>query len=152
MKLYLIRHGAYTSEYTSNAGPGLSPLGVEQARAAGRFLRRQHARPDLVITSDLLRARETARVIQEMLRTDLEPVESRDFSPSGDPETMAAILSELPGEEILVVGHMCSIGELARHLSLQAPFIFETCTVVALERRPAGWHLLWFNDCGKDVN
>lgn len=90
-------------------------------------------------------------MIQEELHTAIEPIESRDFSPSGDPETMASILAELPGEEILVVGHMCSIGELARHLSLQAPFIFETCTVVALERRPAGWHLLWFNDCGKDA-
>lgn len=151
MKLYLVRHGAYASEYSSEAGPALSSLGVEQARAAGRFLRRQQVRPDLVITSPLLRAQETARVIQEVLRSNLEPVESRDFSPSGDPETMAAILEELPGEEILVVGHMCSIGELARHLCLQAPFVFETCTVVALERRPAGWHLLWFNDCGRDV-
>lgn len=151
MKLYLVRHGAYSSDYTSEAGPSLSPLGIDQARAAGRFLKKQRAAIDTVITSDLLRARETARVIQEELRTALDPVESRDFTPGGDPATMAAILSELPGKEILVVGHMCSIGELARHLSLQAPFIFETCTVVALERRPAGWHLLWFNDCGRNV-
>lgn len=151
MKLYLVRHGAYSSDYASNAGPGLSPRGVEQARAVGRFLKKQHAKLDVVLTSPLLRAQETAQVIQDELQTALEPIESRDFSPSGDPDTMQAILSEIPAEEILVVGHMCSIGELAHTLCLQAPLVFETCTVVALERTPTGWKLLWFNDCGRDV-
>lgn len=151
MKLYLVRHGAYTSDYASNAGPGLSPRGVEQARAVGRFLKKQTAKLEVVLTSHLLRARETAQVIQDELRTTIEPIESRDFSPSGDPETMQAILSEIPAEEILVVGHMCSIGELAHTLCLQSPLVFETCTVVALEKVAAGWKLLWFNDCGRDI-
>lgn len=151
MKLYLVRHGAYTSDYASNAGPGLSSRGVEQARAVGHFLKKQGAKLEVVLTSPLLRAQETAQAIQDVLCTTIEPIESRDFSPSGDPETMQAILSEIPAEEILVVGHMCSIGELAHALCLQAPFVFETCTVVALERTASGWKLLWFNDCGRDI-
>lgn len=103
------------------------------------------------MTSPLLRAQETAQVIQGELQTAIEPIESRDFSPSGDPDTMQAILSEIPANEILVVGHMCSIGELAHALCLQAPLVFETCTVVALEKVATGWKLLWFNDCGKDI-
>lgn len=151
MKLYLVRHGAYRSDYSTNAGPGLSELGFAQARAAGAFLSQQGAQPDVVLTSTYLRAQETARTIQEVLGTSLDPIESPDFTPGGDPETMRAILAELPAKEVLVVGHMCSIGELSRHLCLQAPSLFDTCTVVALEGEGRSWKLRWFNDCGREV-
>lgn len=140
MVLYLIRHGTYAS---GEIDPGLSPFGEAQARAAGRFLRAQGARPEVVLTSGYRRARETAALIQEELGTTLDPVESRDFSPSGDAETMRAILEGLGANETLVVGHMCSIGELARTLCAAAPHVFGTCMIVALERQDNDWRLLW---------
>ena len=151
MRLYLIRHGAYQSDYTSERGPRLSPRGEAQARNAGTFLKDQGANPGVIITSGYLRAQETAALVAETLQVDYDPIESHDFSPSGDPETMRAIIEALEVNEVMVVGHMSSIGELARSLSLQAPVFFDTCTVMAFERIGAQWKFLWFNDCGRSV-
>lgn len=150
MKLYLVRHGECHNDYESERGPGLTPRGLAQARAAGRFLKAQGARPTAVLTSGYLRAEETARAILEELGGEAgrEPVASPDFSPDGDPETMRAVLAALPAEEVLVVGHMCSIGELAHALCLCAPTVFGHCTAVALEGSGAAdWALRWFKDC-----
>lgn len=150
MKLYLVRHGECHNDYGSERGPRLTPRGVAQAHAAGRFLKAQGARPTAVLTSGYLRAEETAKAILEELsgESGLEPVASSDFSPSGDPETMRAVLAALPAEEVLVVGHMCSIGELAHDLCLCAPTVFGHCTAVALEGSGrADWALRWFRDC-----
>lgn len=151
MKLYLVRHGAYRSEYTSERGPGLSVRGEEQARVAGNFLRAQGAKPEVLITSGYLRAQETATQILAQLNLTLDPIETPDFSPSGDPMTMRAILEALEAPEVLVVGHMTSIGELAHALNFQAPPYFDTCTVMAFEYDGARWKFLWFNDCGRSV-
>jgi phosphohistidine phosphatase SixA len=151
MKLYLVRHGAYRSDYTSDRGPGLSIRGEEQARVAGQFLKAQNAKPDLLITSGYLRAQETATQILAQLNIALDPVESPDFTPSGDPHTMRAIIEALSAKEVLVVGHMTSIGEFAHLLSFQAPPFFDTCTVMAFEYDGARWKFLGFNDCGRSV-
>jgi phosphohistidine phosphatase SixA len=151
MKLYLVRHGAYRSEYTSERGPGLSVRGEEQARVAGDFLRAQGAKPEVLITSGYLRAQETATHILTQLNIALDPIETLDFSPSGDPATMRAIVEALDAKEVLVVGHMTSIGEFAHSLNFQAPPYFDTCTVMAFEYDGARWKFLWFNDCGRSV-
>lgn len=151
MKLYLVRHGAYRSDYTSERGPRLSSRGEEQADAVGRFLRAQRAVPEVLITSGYLRAQETATHILAQLNITLDPVESHDFSPSGDPDTMRAIIESLAAKEVLVVGHMTSIGELAHALHFQAPPYFDTCTVMAFEYDGQKWKFLWFNDCGRSV-
>ncbi len=149
MKLYLIRHGAYLSSYTTSAGPGLSPFGFEQARAVGAFLKAQGAAPEVVITTPYLRAQETAATIQDVLGTTLEPVILRDFTPDGDPRTMRAIIEALPVLEVIVVGHMCAIGELAQLLHSAAPSVFDTCTAVAFEKKEERWQLLWVEHCGR---
>ncbi|MBQ9693648.1 MAG: histidine phosphatase family protein [Kiritimatiellae bacterium] len=151
MRLFLVRHGAYRAEYTSKLGPGLSPHGEAQAQAVGTYLKSQKAQPDVVITSGYLRARETADWIMKTLDLPYDPIETHDFAPDGDPETMRAILEALDARDILVVGHMCSIGELARHLNLQAPTLFDTCTVMAFEKIDNRWKFLWFNDCGRNL-
>ena len=150
MQLYLVRHGSYNTNGPTDSDPVLSEDGRRQASAAGMFLKKQSARPTLTVTSGYRRAQETADIILDTLGLPAERTVLTDFSPSGDPMTMKAILESLNAESVLVVGHMCSIGELARSLCPQAPYIFGTCTVVALEGLPGiGWKLRWFNDCGR---
>lgn len=141
MKLYLVRHGAYALDTFTDRGPALSSYGREQARSVGCHLADQNANLTHIITSGYLRAQETAALIQDVLCTQLEPIELMDFSPSGDPYTMKSILESLEGEEILVVGHMSSIAYLARALCAHAPTAFDTCTMVILEGTPHQWSL-----------
>jgi broad specificity phosphatase PhoE len=56
--LYLVRHGEAAATWADAVDPGLSPLGKEQAQAAGRTL---HGKgPFDIVSSPLARARETA--------------------------------------------------------------------------------------------
>ncbi len=143
MKVYLVRHGAYAMEAAGADGPALSVFGREQAHAVGALFRAQGVVPEVVITSPYLRARETAQCILEELETSVDPIVSRDFTPNGDPSTMRAVIEALPAESVLVVGHMCSIGDLAQHFTRSAPNVFGTCTVVALAREGGAWSLQW---------
>ena len=156
MKVYLVRHGAYGMDYATEAGPGLSAWGKVQAQEAGHYLIRLGAAVSAVRTSPLLRARETASIIQEVLGTDLVPEEERVLLPEGDVETFELELRALgeAGEQgVLVVGHMCSIGELAVRLSREAGNVFGLCTVQVFEWREAEgrWAFCGARDCGKDA-
>ncbi len=90
--------------------------GWGQARAAGRFLRKIGCLPELVLTSPLVRARETAAGFCEEAGID-GPVEVPWLSCGVDPETA---LGELRGysefERVAVVGHEPDLSELIGHL------------------------------------
>ncbi len=69
--LYLIRHGAYVPDRNAdpNLGPGLTALGVAQARLIAARLSGSGVSFDSMTSSTLLRARETAAVMHETLAT-----------------------------------------------------------------------------------
>jgi serine/threonine-protein phosphatase PGAM5 len=66
-EIYLIRHGAYDSASTSTADPGLTPLGIAQARLVAARLRGYPDHWDSITSSTMARAKETAVVIRETL-------------------------------------------------------------------------------------
>src|SRR5438552_12327469 len=97
MRLYIVRH--------AEAAPGspdelraLTPEGHEQARALGRRLREEGVRPDAILTSPLLRARETAK---DLGLGDSEPHER--LAPGATPDDVRAAVAER-GETVVVVG------------------------------------------------
>src|SRR5688500_18096856 len=69
--LVLVRHGQsewnLKNLFTGWKDPGLTELGVEEARVAGRRLKAMGLAFDVVFTSALLRAQETARLMLEEL-------------------------------------------------------------------------------------
>lgn len=67
--IYLVRHGNYSPDPNADAklGPGLSPLGVAQARLVGARLAGLPVKFDAMYVSPLQRARDTAAVIGESL-------------------------------------------------------------------------------------
>ena len=67
--LYLVRHGAYVPDRNADPkfGPGLTPLGVAQARLIAARLSGSAVTFDSMTSSTLLRARETAAVMHETL-------------------------------------------------------------------------------------
>lgn len=76
--IVLLRHGHYAADPAADAvlGPGLSPIGVAQARLAGARLKGLPYRFDDVLASPLTRARETARVIADDLGTPIQTIEA----------------------------------------------------------------------------
>jgi serine/threonine-protein phosphatase PGAM5 len=67
--LYLIRHGAYVAERNADPqlGPGLTPLGIAQARLVAARLNGSGVSFDSMTVSPLQRARDTAAVMHETL-------------------------------------------------------------------------------------
>jgi broad specificity phosphatase PhoE len=81
MDLYLIRHGESEANrdgvIQGRLDSDLTARGLEQARAAGRFLKERGLGVDAVVTSPLLRTRRTAEAIAGVL--GLAPVPAHDF-------------------------------------------------------------------------
>jgi phosphohistidine phosphatase len=105
MQLYLLRHANADTPASTDFDRALSELGVCQARNVGRFCRDHGLVPEIVLTSPLLRARQTAEHFTQAL--GVPPAEVASFLASGMSPQMA--LAELRAyqdfETVLIVGH-----------------------------------------------
>lgn len=85
--LFLVRHGDYDSGDLSDpvAGPGLNPLGKEQAAFVANRLAALPIKFDTVVTSQLARARETGDIIGAKLgKTVQRDANLSETRPAGD--------------------------------------------------------------------
>jgi phosphohistidine phosphatase len=97
--LWLLRHGD-AADGSPDAERPLTKKGEEQARVAGRALKRLGVRPSACLTSPKLRAADTARLACEEL--GIEPQHEPKLAGGPfDPEALAAGL----GEDVVLVGH-----------------------------------------------
>ena len=126
MRLYIVRH--------AEAAPGspdelraLTPEGHEQARALGRRLRDDGVRPDAILTSPLLRARETAK---DLGLGDSEPDER--LAPGATVDDVRAAVAGR-GETVVVVGHQPDCGRVAAALTGGPEPTFPAAGIVAVE-------------------
>jgi phosphohistidine phosphatase len=119
-ELYLIRHGL--AEERGDAWPDDSkrPLtedGMAQLRKQARGLARLGVSLDVVLTSPLVRTRQTAEIIAAGLDPHPNVVNIDSLAPDG---THQAILADLEKQarktRIALVGHEPDIGELAARL------------------------------------
>jgi phosphohistidine phosphatase len=75
MLLYLLRHAEAEPHREDDFSRCLTENGLKQARRIGCFMKEQCLRPDLILTSPVVRARETAGVVAKLLgKTDLTEV------------------------------------------------------------------------------
>ena len=76
MDVFLVRHGAAASTWTESPDPGLSDLGHQQAAASAFELTPQLPGSVGLISSPLLRARETATPLSDKLGLDVKIIEA----------------------------------------------------------------------------
>src|SRR5580700_8310897 len=115
MRLYLVRHAtAETQGAAGDAERALTPKGRLRMAEAAKGLRDLKVLPEIIVTSPMRRALETATIIAEELggvRLEQLPELAQGFSAPAD------ILESLrPYEslkQIAVVGHQPGLGELA---------------------------------------
>ena len=113
MRLYLVRHAEAAPGDPDEMRP-LTSEGREQARALGARLRSEDARPSVVLTSPLLRARETGAELAKALDVETEPEER--LAPGANVEDVRAAV-EGRGEQVVVVGHQPDCGQIAAALT-----------------------------------
>ena len=120
MRLYFVRHGlAHWPSWPGNdAERPLNHDGVLLMEAAVQGLRRREVRPELILHSPLLRARQTAEIIAEALsRTELLR-EHHLLEPGFNPKTLRDLIHEYVGlNALMFVGHAPDMGEVIAHLT-----------------------------------
>lgn len=110
MNLYLMRHGAALAaadtQAASDFGRPLNHKGVKRLRRAGRGLRRLEIRFDAILTSPLLRARQTAEIIAARIDQESIVEELAELSPDGSVERLLSVLARYRDRQhVLLVGH-----------------------------------------------
>jgi phosphohistidine phosphatase len=113
MKLFLVRHADATPGTPDELRP-LSEDGRERARELGEQLRRDGIAPDVVLTSPLLRARQTGEALA--LATGSRAFADDRLAPGATVDDVrASVLGR--GEHVVVVGHQPDCGRIAAALS-----------------------------------
>ena len=117
MRLYLCRH-AQAAAGEPDELRALTPAGVEQARSLGASLAAAAPPPALVLTSPLLRARQTAEAIARATGSALR-VDER-LAPGATAETLLAALAG-SADAVAAVGHQPDCSEIALALTGSDP-------------------------------
>jgi phosphohistidine phosphatase SixA len=111
VRLILVRHAKAASGEPDELRP-LTPEGREAAAALGAEL--SALLPDAVLSSPLLRARETARPIAEAAGVELE-LDPRLSPGASLPDLHAAVAGR--GETVVVVGHQPDLSTVVYELT-----------------------------------
>ena len=112
VRLVIVRHAEAASGEPDELRP-LTAEGRDAARALGQRLAEEGLEPDAVLTSPLLRARETAR---ELARpAGLEPEPDERLAPGATAEAVRAAAEER-GQTVIVVGHQPDCSRIAAAL------------------------------------
>lgn len=129
MRLYLVRHAEAESGEPDELRT-LSARGREQAREVGERLAADGVRPDAVLSSPLLRARETADAIAKATGATAQPDER--LAPGATAEDVRSSVAGR-GETVVVVGHQPDCGQIAASISGGPEPSFPTAGVCELE-------------------
>jgi len=129
MRLFLVRH--------ADALPGepdelrqLSPVGREAARNLGQRLARDGVLPDAILTSPLLRARETGDALAAALGCETEPHDA--LAPGATAHRIRVAIADR-GDTVVVVGHQPDCGQIAAELGDGTAPAFPPAGVAELE-------------------
>jgi len=139
MTLYLMRHAEAVDPgadgTTHDADRKLTDKGRRQAKRMGILLKRLDVKIDRVLSSPLVRARETAELVATTAGSTAKIRTLDALKPNGKDDAMWEALLGAGGEAVLVVGHLPSIANLAGSLlgSLaEQPLWFHKSSLAAL--------------------
>src|SRR5580765_8570531 len=129
MRVYLVRH--------AEAGPGepdelraLTSHGRWQAKELGERFARRGIRADAVLSSPLLRARQTAEAIAAEAGVDAEREER--LAPGATADDLRAVVAGR-GETVVVVGHQPDCGLIASAITGEPAPAFPAAGVCELD-------------------
>jgi len=105
MRLYILRHGdAVESPFYQDYDRPLSDLGKRQIQAVAHFFQIAREKPDLILTSPLVRAQQTSDLVRENLGVDESLTTDRLVSGGN----LRDLIKEIDAHDVarmLVVGH-----------------------------------------------
>jgi len=119
--LYIMRHGVAVErgspEYTDDDARPLTPKGKKKLQQIVGGLQQIGFEPDWIVTSPLIRAKETAAIVAETVASKV-PMDLCDaLRPGGSPADLKAFLSShADRNQVLLVGHEPDLSRLVAQL------------------------------------
>lgn len=140
MRLYIIRHGNATDPFhpsvTSDEARELTAAGRGEVATMAALLKRLAVAPSLILSSPLIRARQTADILADVLDAE-PPLTSPNLAPGG---SLAGVLDDIVSRhvtgDVIVGGHMPGVGALAGFVAWGDPgivFPFRTAEVCRID-------------------
>src|SRR5208283_1167049 len=120
MVLYLVRHGIAVDREDPDCPPDaerpLTKKGVEKARLVLEGLLQLGAKPEIIISSPLLRAWQTAEIAAAVLHYAKDKIRRTEaLLPDADPAVLTKELARLSAGEVLCTGHAPHLDEFIAH-------------------------------------
>ncbi|MEO6848489.1 MAG: phosphohistidine phosphatase SixA [Chthoniobacterales bacterium] len=105
MMVFFLRHADAESNATSDFTRKLTAKGLEQAEKVGKFCARNGLVPDIILTSPVIRAKETASIVAKKLG-DVNLLEENRLACGMRPDACLDLLKEYKKfEAVMLVGH-----------------------------------------------
>jgi len=112
MKLHLVRHATASEVAPNDAERELTREGREEARITGAALAQLDVRVSYVLSSPLVRARQTAQIISDTLKVSDDVALLYELANNASTTSLLKALRPYAAcGEILLVGHMPSLSE-----------------------------------------
>ena len=146
MELYFLRHGE-----AEPAAPGgtddarqLTDRGRQETLAVAQALHRAGVRPEVILTSPLLRARQTGEALEEVFGVSARVEERlRSGCTLGD---LQEVLADRPEARFVLVGHQPDVSRMVGRLIGDARVKMQTSCLARVEAEqvePGGGTLIW---------
>ena len=105
MQLYFLRHGEADWPHWTRPDDErpLTDFGKKEVRQVGKFLKRLDVKPNLIVTSPLPRALQTAEIAAEQLKAKLQQDEA--LEPGFGITGLRTLLERHPSRALMLVGH-----------------------------------------------
>jgi phosphohistidine phosphatase len=117
MNLFLLRHA--NADWPDWNKPDderpLTKRGKKESRQAAKFLERLKVSIDLIITSPLPRAAQTAKIVAHSLEVEL--CEDEKLAPGFDATKLRALLKRQRSQDLMIVGHEPDFSGVVRALT-----------------------------------
>ena len=135
MKLYIMRHAQASFSAPSDRERAITESGIQQTKDLLLANRDPLSDINLIWCSDLLRAKQTAGLVSEVLK--IEAVEKPFLSPDGDLRQVLSELDKLSSDNcLLIVSHQPLVGELVGslvHGNIYKAHPYNTSEILALK-------------------
>jgi len=123
IEIWLLRHAK-----AERGGPGipdeeraLTPASRRKMRSTARAIAQQAPDFDGILTSPLVRARQTAEPVAKAIHSRKNPIETEALSPWADPKEILEEIERRKLSRSLLVGHMPHLGKLLGYLLTGRP-------------------------------
>lgn len=116
MLIYLLRHADAADRVTTDEVRPLTKKGLHQSEVVGEFCAQHQINPQVIVTSPVLRAADTAKIVAQHL-SDCEMIEDSRLASGMDPDTGLSVIREYTKfDAVMLVGHQPDLGHLVSSL------------------------------------